>query len=72
MTYSLINVVKDNGDGTVQGYWMQDSIGSLAKAQERARATEAANSNRLTIAVCKAVRSAFPILDEEGRHRLAS
>ena len=50
MKYSLINVVREY-EGMVDGVWMQDHIGTIESASEAARATERANSNRITVAV---------------------
>jgi hypothetical protein len=48
--FSLINVSQQDGD-KVAGRWIQDHIGDLASASACARQTEAANSNRITVAV---------------------
>lgn len=50
MKYSLINVSREY-DGMVDGVWLQDHIGTIDSASEEARATEQANSNRITVAV---------------------
>ena len=46
MKFSLINVAEQSGP-LVSGYWVQNHVGSLASAREAARATEAANSNKI-------------------------
>ena len=56
MKFSLINVIEQSGP-LVSGYWLQDHIGSLSSAIEVARATEAANSNKIDVAVVAAVSS---------------
>lgn len=61
--FSLINVMKEHEDGSIDGYWIQDCIGSLEEAIKRAVTTNMANSNRLCIAVVSAVNSTVPILD---------
>ena len=50
MRYSLINVFHENND-LVDGTWIQNHTGTLETATEAARATEMANSNRITVAV---------------------
>ena len=50
MKYSLIQVEREY-DGMVDGVWMQNHIGTIDSAAEAARATERANSNRITVAV---------------------
>jgi len=61
MKFSLINVSKTAGD-RVAGYWLQDHIGTLDSAKERAVATNAVNGNKLTIAVVAALASPVPML----------
>ena len=50
MKFSLINVIREY-DGMVDGFWLQNHTGTLESATEKARATEQANSNRITVAV---------------------
>jgi hypothetical protein len=50
MEFSLINITEQSGP-IVANYWLQNHVGTLATAREAARATEAANSNRITVAV---------------------
>jgi hypothetical protein len=50
MVFSLINVIEKSGP-LVSGSWIQDHIGSLASAITRARELEAANSNKIDVAV---------------------
>lgn len=57
--YSLINVCKEK-DGYVDGTWIQDSIGSFAKAVRIARDTEKANSNRIIVAVVNGLSAYIP------------
>ncbi len=61
MVFSLINVQKQTGR-RVEGNWLQDHIGTLATATERARHTERMNSNAITVAVVAAVNSPVAIL----------
>jgi len=48
--YSLIQVDREY-DGMVDGVWVQNHVGTIDSAAEVARATERANSNRITVAV---------------------
>lgn len=50
MKYSLINVSREY-DGMVDGVWLQNHTGTIESASEIARATERANSNKITVAV---------------------
>jgi hypothetical protein len=61
MKFSLINVIEQAGP-LVSGYWLQDHVGSLASARETARATEAANSNKIDVAVVAELSSTTPAL----------
>ena len=61
MKFSLINIIESHGP-LVSGYWLQDLIGSLATAREAARATEAANSNKIAVAVVPELSSTTPAL----------
>lgn len=45
MTFSLMSVCNRNLDGTVDGYWIQDSVGSVEDARALAKRTSEANSN---------------------------
>ena len=58
MKFSLINIIEQSGL-LVSGYWLQDSIGSLASAIQAAHDTEAANSNKIDVAVVDAVSSPY-------------
>lgn len=49
--FSIILVDKDNGDGTINGSWIQNHIGDLKGATQKAIDTEAANSDRQDYAV---------------------
>jgi hypothetical protein len=59
--FSLINVVEQSSP-LVSGSWIQDHIGTLDSAREVVRATEAANSNKIDVAVVAAVSSPRAIL----------
>lgn len=59
MTFSLINVQSENPDGTVNGSWVQDCIGTLDDAVARAERTSAANSGS-DIAVVRSLRCPNP------------
>ena len=43
MTYSLITVHSTNSDGTVDGAWLQDHIGTIRSAKAKAKSTSALN-----------------------------
>ena len=64
MKFSLINVHSSYGPDSslVSGSWLQDHIGTLATATAAARATEAANGNKITVAVVAEVPSSVPAL----------
>jgi len=55
MTFSLIIVQKAHSEGhasgTIDGSWVQDHIGTLESATQAAIQTEAANSNKIDVAV---------------------
>lgn len=51
MKYSLVNVQKTHEDGRVDGVWLQHYTGTFESAVEWAKATEQANSNRISVAV---------------------
>lgn len=61
MTYSIVTAVKRH-DGKVDGYWLQDSIGTLAKARRIARRTSLLNSGA-DIAITEPVSSVVPLLE---------
>jgi len=61
MKFSLINIIESTGP-LVSGYWLQDHIGSLSSAHEVARATEATNGNKITVAVVAELSSTTPAL----------
>jgi hypothetical protein len=50
LKFSLIIIIEQSA-ALVGGYWIQNHIGSLASAIEAARATQAANSNKIEVAV---------------------
>ena len=61
MKFSLINIIEQSGL-LVSGYWLQDHIGSLASAIQAAHDTEAANSNKIDVAVVEELSSTTPVL----------
>ena len=61
MKFSFLNIIETHGP-LVSGYWLQDHVGTLATACEAARATEAANSNKITVAVVAELSSITPAL----------
>lgn len=50
MKWSLINVWRED-DGYVDGTWFQNVTSTLQEAIEVAKATEKANSNKISVAV---------------------
>lgn len=60
--YSLISVVERNGN-KADGYWVQNHSGTLETARQRAKDTEAVNSNKITIVVVPEVPSPVPMLE---------
>jgi hypothetical protein len=71
MTYALLNVSRTHPDGTVDGTWIQDHIGTIETAQARAEQTNAANSGALNIAVVNQLPSPVPMLDCWHNRRVA-
>lgn len=63
MTFSLLNVHTVNLDGTVNGTWLQDHVGTRETAVARARRTEQANSHRIKVTVVEAIRHPTPALE---------
>ena len=63
MTYSLINVSKEHSGGYVDGYWIQDCIGDINDAIERAKSTNKVNGNTLNIAIVSKLNSTTPSLN---------
>jgi hypothetical protein len=61
MKFSLINITEQSG-ALISGSWLQNHIGTLASAREAARTTEAANSNRIKVAVVAELSSTIPAL----------
>ena len=57
--FSLINVIKEH-DGLVDGGWLQNHIGTLETAQEKARRTNEVNGNKLDIAIVAEVHTPVP------------
>jgi len=61
MKFSLIDITDQSGS-FISGYWLQDHVGTLASVIKAARATEATNSNKITVAVVTALSSTCAIL----------
>ena len=59
-TFSLLTVSKEK-DGIVEGYWIQDHIGTLETATERAKSTSELNRGQ-NIAVVDGIRCTSAIL----------
>ena len=62
MTFSLINVSSRDAEGLVTGNWIQDVIGTIDDAYNRARSTEEANGNKISVAVVKGLPGTNPML----------
>ena len=63
ITCSLLNVMKENPDGTVDGYWIQNHIGYVSEARKRADSINEVNSNKLMIVVVEKINSTTPALN---------
>lgn len=61
MKFSLITIHEEK-NGLVSGNWVQNHIGTLETASAAARATEAANSNRIRVAIIEELNSVVPML----------
>jgi hypothetical protein len=59
MRYSLVSVSREE-NGLVDGVWVQDCTGTLDEAIKRARDTEKANSNRISVAVVESLNGSTP------------
>lgn len=57
MKYSLINVRKQVGDVVVDGNWIQDHVGTLETAIQKAKRTEEVNSHNIDVAVVEQLAS---------------
>lgn len=69
--FSLLNVCAKNPDGTVDGYWIQDHVGSREEALKKAARTETANSNKINVAVIEPINHPTPMLEYWTNRRLA-
>lgn len=61
--FSLVQYEKEE-DGFVYGTWIQDCTGTFDEACRRAAETEAANSNRIKVAVVEAFGTPCPVYEE--------
>jgi hypothetical protein len=61
MKFSLINVIEMSGN-QISGSWIQNHIGTLASATERARELEAVNCSMIDIAVVAEINSPCAVL----------
>ena len=68
--FSLLNVASTNPDGTVNGYWVQDHLGTYESALEKARQTSALNSGH-HVAVVERIDHPNPMLEFWSNRRLA-
>jgi len=60
--FSLINI-SSKRQNKINGYWLQDHIGTLETAKQVAKETKKANSNKIDIAIILEVINTTPILD---------
>lgn len=60
-TFSLLSVSSKNDDGTVNGYWIQDCVGTFDEAVERARRASELNSG-IHVAVVDGLSDPIPQL----------
>jgi hypothetical protein len=63
MKLSLLTVYRTQPDGTVDGHWLQNHVGTIESALAAAARTNAVNGNRLDIAIVEEVPSPVPMLD---------
>lgn len=70
MKFSLLSVCVKNPDGTVDGYWIQDYIGTLEEARDRAKRASEINSDK-EIEVVEQVRCPNPRLNYWSNRRIA-
>ena len=61
MVYSIVNVTR-RYDGKVDGNWMQDCIGTLDDALDRAARAKEVNGGRIDVAVTEPINSPVPML----------
>lgn len=59
MKFSLMLVYKDHGN-TIDGNWIQDHIGVLGTAIQKAKDIKDANSNRINIAIVEEIVGTCP------------
>lgn len=70
MIFTLINVDKVEPDGTVSGNQIQDHIGTLETAIQKAIDTEVVNSNAIDIAVVPNTMGCMPFIYYSSLTRL--
>jgi hypothetical protein len=70
-TYSLLTIHRTNADGTIDGAWLQDHIGTVESARSRADTTEAVNSHAISVAVVPAVGFCGPAEVFHSQQRVA-
>lgn len=62
MKFSLVNVILKHDDGKISGFWIQNHVGTLESAKIVAKSIEAANSNRIEVAVVEEIPSSYPAI----------
>ena len=70
MIFTLLNVQKTEDDRTVSGSFIQDHIGTLESAIQRAKDIEAVNSNKIDVAVIEDTCSNDPLATYFSMRRL--
>lgn len=63
MKYSLINVTAES-DGIISGYWLQNVIGTMETAVDRAKALVEANAGRIRVAIVQELPTSTPGLSK--------
>lgn len=71
-TFSLLNVTATHPDGSVDGYWIQNHVGTYQSALATAEKTRAANSGRIMVAVVEGITHTTPMLEFWTNQRRAA
>ena len=61
MKVSIIQIEREN-NGLIDGYWLQDHMGSLEDALIKAKGHEEANGNNIKTAIVEQVQTTTPML----------
>ncbi len=60
--FSLIQVSSEK-DGKINGWWVQDHVGTLETAKKAAEETEKANDDKIEVAIVSQLNTTTPLLD---------